>query len=224
MSVGVYTSHIGNNDALFSHVARMFLKKGDRVADITYGKGVFWKKLDTSMYDFHGSDLVTCPNAPYDFRCLPYTDGSFDVVVFDPPYTHNPGRLIVNDSYKNVETTKGMYHDDIIDLYRQGMMESIRILKEGGTLWVKCKDEVESSIQRWSHVEIFLVASSLGLYAVDFFILTQKSKPVIQHKEQKHSRKNHSYLWILMKTGRKDNRLLVQRKAAKEASCRHKKS
>jgi hypothetical protein len=224
-SDSIYTSYVGDNNLLIKEVARFFLKDGFRVADVTYGRGVFWKDVDISKYDFHPSDSVTYPKAPYDFRHLPYGNGTFDAVVFDPPYTHNPGRLIVNDSYKNAETTRGMYHDDITELYRQGIRESVRILKKGGTLWIKCKDEVESSIQRWSHIEIFLIASRMGLYAVDLFVITQRVNPVVQHKKQKHSRKNHSYLWVFVKMGRGDKRLCVQNRSVRGAlSCRHRKS
>jgi hypothetical protein len=104
--------------------------------------------------------------------------------------------MIINANYKNSETTKGFYHKDIINLYHDGMLEAKRILKNpNGLLWVKCKDEIESSYQRWSHIEIYKIALELGFYGKDFFVLTQNIKPVIQHKQQ-HSRKNQSYLWI----------------------------
>jgi len=208
---GVYTSYTGHNSVLIREISKILLKKGDKIADITYGKGVFWKDINLSRYKFYPSDLMTCPNAPYDFTSLPYEKETFNVVVFDPPYVHNPGNLIVNDNYQNKETTKGMYHKDIMELYEKGMKEALRILKKDGTLWVKCKDEVESSIQRWSHIELFHIANQLGLYALDFFVLTQVNLPIIQHKKQNHARKNHSYLWVFAKIENKDKRLVVQK-------------
>jgi hypothetical protein len=99
-----------------------------------------------------------------------------------------------------------MYHDDILDLYTSGMSEAWRVLKWGGYLWVKCKDELESSTQRWSHIELFLIAVELGFYAKDLFILTQTQNPIIQHKAQQHSRKNHSYLWVFEKLSGEKNK------------------
>jgi hypothetical protein len=65
----------------------------------------------------------------------------------------------------------------------------------------------------------------MGLYAIDLFVVTQKVNPVVQHKKQKHSRKNHSYLWVFVKTGCKDKRLLVQKQTIKDIlKCKHKKS
>jgi hypothetical protein len=208
-SDGVYTAHRGNNADLMVDVCRLYLKPGSKVADITYGRGVFWRKFDLKTIAFHPSDKLTCPKTPYDFTDLPYKDGEFDVVVFDPPYAHNPGNMLVDSRYRNAETTRGFYHDDIIELYRKGMTEGRRILKPGGLLWVKCKDELESSVQRWSHLEIASLALSLKLYVRDLFILVQSSRPTIQHTQQ-HARKNHSYLWILESVKTSDKRLQTQ--------------
>jgi len=197
MKDSVFSSMVGDNSDLIAHVAKLYLKPGNVLADVTFGKGVFWRQMDMTQYLFHPSDLLTCPNSAYDFRKLPYQDGTFDVVVFDPPYCHNPGKMMVDKNYRNAETTKGLYHKDIIQLYYDGMKEARRILKApGGMLWVKGKDEIESGYQRWSHIELYDIAKELGFYAKDLFILTQKVKPVVQYSTQQHSRKNHSYLWI----------------------------
>jgi hypothetical protein len=203
----VFSSITGDNSVLISQVAKLYLKPGDVVADVTYGKGIFWKKIDVDQFEFHSSDLLTCENK-YDFRKLPYPKGVFDIMVLDPPYSHHPGKMMVNDNYKNAETTKNMYHRDIIKLYRDGMAEAKRVLKNpGGMLWVKCKDEIESSYQRWSHIELYNIAVNLGFFAKDFFVLTQKNNPYIQH-EQQHSRKNFSMLWIFKLPNKKEQREL----------------
>jgi hypothetical protein len=188
----------------------MYLSPNARVADVTYGKGVFWKKVQLDEYEFFPSDILTCPTAAYDFRNLPYDDATFDCVVLDPPYCHNPGRMIGDANYKNVETTRGMYHKDIMHLYRDGMAEAYRVLRIGGMLWVKCKDEIESSYQRWSHIEIYGNALDLGYFAKDLFVLTQLSKPTIQHKKQQHARKNHSYLFVFKKPNTREERELLR--------------
>ena len=200
---GIYTTYICNNDLLLEKASRLYFKDGMKIADTTWGKGVFWKLIDRKKYDFYKSDLITCPESPYDFTNLPkdiYSDESFDVVVFDPPYAHNPGRMIVNKNYKNAETTKGFYHKDIIELYRKGMKEGVRILKKGGVLLVKCRDEVESSVQKRSHIELWNIAiNELSLTDEDLFVLMQKTFPKIQYLPQKHARKNNSFLWVFRK-------------------------
>jgi len=215
--MATYTSITGNNGDLIKVVAGLYLVDNMRIADVTYGKGVFWRQVDLKRFKFCPSDIKTCKDK-YDFRDLPYRSRSFDCVVLDPPYCHNPGSLIVDANYRNAETTKGMYHDDIIQLYRDGMIEACRILKEGGMLWVKCKDEVESGYQRWSHIELYLIAIELGLYAKDLFVLTPSNKPVIQRKNQKHARKNHSYLFVFMKPRPSEIRTLTRFQIFKKAN------
>ena len=61
-----------------------------RVADVTYGLGVFWRQIDVSEFDFFPSDLHTVRGRKYDFRNLPYQDGFLDIGVIDPPYGAAP--------------------------------------------------------------------------------------------------------------------------------------
>jgi DNA modification methylase len=169
-----------------------------KIADVTYGRGVFWRQVDLSDYDFQASDLITVPDHRHDFRHLPYEDNEFDVVVLDPPYRHDPGTWLTKN-YQNVETTMGLSHEGIINLYRDGMREALRVLRPGGTAWVKCQDEVQSGKQMWSHIEIYNSALQFGFLAQDLFVFVQRTAPKIQNPSQKHARRNHSYLWILQK-------------------------
>ncbi|HYB20862.1 MAG TPA: hypothetical protein VEH09_08025 [Thermodesulfobacteriota bacterium] len=105
----VVTSVVGENSDLIAAVASLYLRDGMVVADVTYGKGVFWKKVDTSRFDFRSSDItIITRKTNYDFRSLPYAKGKIDVLVFDPPYIHTPGRVLFEANYRNGETTKGM--------------------------------------------------------------------------------------------------------------------
>ncbi len=192
----------GTNADLIATVARLYLRKGDRLADITFGRGVFWRNLNHSDYLFYRSDKITCPSSPHDFRQLPYKDRFFDVVVFDPPYAHDGYTLKHAPRYQLASGAGGLPHREIMDLYRLGMAEAKRILKPGGTLWVKCADEVESHRQRRGHVEVFQVAQDLGLTDEDLFVLMQDRPPVPTGRRQQHARKNCSFLWVFRKPSR----------------------
>ena len=185
----------GDNSDLIARVARLYARQEHRIADLTWGKGVFWRKLP--HLSVTGSDLVTVPERPYDFRSTPYADQSFDIVVLDPPYIHSPGRHITDRRYQNAATTAGMRHDDIRRLYAEGMREAMRICRPGGQVWVKCKDQVQAAVQRWAHTEILVDAQALGLYARDLFLLVPTSRtPSGRWERQFHARKVHSYLWV----------------------------
>ena len=63
-----------------------------------------------------------------DFRNIPFADGSFAMVLFDPPHLKNVG--------KNAWTAKkyGILGDDWRDDLRRGFAECFRVLRAGGTL------------------------------------------------------------------------------------------
>lgn len=193
----------GNNADLILEVSRLYAQGDPKIADLTYGKGVFWRK--TPHLDVTGSDIITVPERPYDFRNLPYEDASFDIAVLDPPYIHSPGNHTTDKRYQNAATTKGMLHDGIRQLYVDGLREACRVVKpEGGLIWVKCKDQVQSGMQRWAHVEMLSDALNLGLIGRDLFILLAKSRtPQSRWSAQYHARKPQSYLWVFERPGKK---------------------
>lgn len=191
MENAIYTVHIGDNSGLIKKVADLYFQEGDSIADVTYGKGVFWRNIDNNKYKITGSDLKN----GIDFRCLPYNNETFCHGVLDPPYA----RTGLGDMVKCYNTSKSSSHSEIMELYRAGIKELYRIVKPGGFILVKCQDEVYGCKQRWSHIEIKDMSEELGLYARDMFILVNTKTPKVHYK-QKHARKNHSYLWIFEKT------------------------
>jgi hypothetical protein len=200
---------VGNNSHLIRDVSELYIPDGAVVADVTYGLGVFWRRTDTSRFWLRPTDLLTVPEEDrHDFRNLPYAAGSIDIVVIDPPYQHHPNEhQVTNDRYNNFATTEKMNHRDILRLYYDGMVEAKRVLKpKGGLLFVKCKDEIESSWQCWSHIELYEYGVELGLYARDLFVLVPTSRMIsARWARQLHARKNHSYLWVF-ETGKKPKR------------------
>jgi len=131
---------------------------------------------------------------------------SKNCAVLDPPYVRDAGNLKVESFYHNATTTPRHSHRDIIEGYRRGMKEAARILKRGGTLWVKTQDEIETRRQKRSSIEVFNIAQEIGLLDQDLFILMQEGTPPIQHRDQQHARKNHSYLWVFRKPLRTERR------------------
>jgi hypothetical protein len=190
----------GSNADLIRRVARKYLASGATVADVTYGHGVFWRQLGRSRFHLIGSDIRPMPGSSLvaDFRHLPYADRSIDVAAFDPPYVHTGPNGFWSDEWYGNHITASHSHADIMQLYRQGMTEALRILKPGGTLWVKCKDEIESGQQRRSHIEIYQIATEeLGMRDRDKFVLVPPaSSPARRWHRQQHAHKNHSYLWV----------------------------
>jgi len=174
------------------------------VADVTYGKGVFWRKIPKGTYQLYATDLKT----GVDCRNLPYENNSIDCVVFDPPYMHTPGGTAHNghqnyeEYYKNNKGYKSdkKYHEAVLDLYFSGAKEAYRVLKNKGILIIKCQDEVCANKQRLTHVEIIVELEKMGYLTEDLFVLVRNGKPGVSRIiKQRHARKNHSYFLVFRK-------------------------
>lgn len=183
----ILTAHVGTNADLFPRILELYVREGSVIADVTYGKGVFWQQVDVGKYDLLNSDLRDAT----DCRNLPYEDASIDALVLDIPYMHG-GRGIkpsINDCYHNDNTS----HEGVIRKYAGGLLEAARVLRKKGSVIVKCQDEIESRKQRLSHVEIIDLLKLFGFEIVDLFVLVQHGVPAMRWPYQHHARKNHSY-------------------------------
>ncbi|WP_254513904.1 hypothetical protein [Anatilimnocola floriformis] len=193
----------GDNSELIATVAALhFKREGLRIADVTYGEGGFWRKLDLTKHKFLPSDIERWKDvegvAQHDFRKLPYESDSLDVVAFDPPFARHTSPWFD----KRYGTAKFNLHQPAVqELYREGMTEAFRALKVGGLLLVKCQDCREGSRNwRTSH-KVLEYGEALGLEDVDKFILLFPSKRLGDPRatEQHHAYKAESYLWVLRK-------------------------
>jgi hypothetical protein len=137
-----------------------------------------------------------------DFRHLPYPGDVFNLCVLDPPYIHHGDSHVTDGSYNNGATTGGMYHRDIMaTVYLPGILEAARVVKPGGQLWIKGKDELESGKQCWSHHELYDLALAQGYFTATDYALLQTTPPNPQRWDrQLHLRKTHSVLWIFTRT------------------------
>lgn len=187
----ILSACIGTNADLIKNAFELYVKKGSTVADVTFGKGVFWQKINKEAFKLLATDLQT----GVDFRTLPYDDKSIDVLLLDPPYMH--GGATVKQSIKKCYKNSGNgSHFDIVRLYAAGILEAARVLKKKGIIMVKCQDEIESAKQRWSHEEIGQLLDLFGFLRKDLMILMQKTEPARRFDYQNTARKNHSYLLI----------------------------
>ena len=184
------TAMIGTNADLFPQILRLHVPEGSVIADVTYGRGVFWRKVDLSKYVLKASDLKD----GVDFRSLPYGDGSVDALVCDPPFMHD-GKTVHEALHKNYRNRHepNTSHESVIRLYNGGILEAARVLKKKGILIIKCQDETESSKQRLSHVEIIQLLKLLGFEILGLFVLVRDRNPIMRHDHQRSARKNHSY-------------------------------
>lgn len=212
----IVSAYVGDNSEVFPLVLQLHVPKGSVIADVTYGAGVFWRKVPKEDYVLLTSDIAT----GVDCRNLPYTDESLDCVVFDPPYmegffrhagsekagsgSHSTFREAYSngDEINRNETDSGTakWHGAVTELYFSGGREAHRVLRKRGVLIAKCQDEVSAGKQWLTHVEIINAYQAMEFYAKDLFIVVRTNKPSISRlKKQVHARKNHSYFLVFVK-------------------------
>ena len=208
----ICSTHIGLNEEVFPHILDLHVPSGSTVADVTYGKGIFWKRVPENSYQVLATDIET----GMDCRDLSYEDDSIDCVVLDPPYMEGLHRkqqrnLAGNGSYSpfrntysNGKTTgrkEPKYHAAVLDLYFRASEEALRVLRPYGVFIVKCQDEVSANLQNLTHVELINKLTGMGFYAKDLFVLVRANRPSVSRVlRQEHARKNHSYFLVFLKT------------------------
>jgi hypothetical protein len=206
------SAHVAGNAELFPQVLALHVPAGAVVADVTYGGGVFWRRVPPGRYRLLASDLATGT----DCRALPYADGSIDAVVLDPPYmegllrakaetrgglgTHAALRSAYSSGQEAAGPASRRWHQAVLDLYLEASGEARRVLRDHGVLIVKCQDEVSANRQELTHVQIVCALAELGFYARDLFVLVRPNRPNIARLvRQVHARKNHSYFLVFQK-------------------------
>ena len=203
----VFSAYVGGNEEIFPKILNIYVTPQSVIADVTYGRGVFWRNIPENRYEVLATDI----QQGIDCRELPYGDGEIDCVVLDPPYMHSPGgtahsvHSAFERHYRNNGTgnrTDRKYHDAVMALYEDAGVEAYRVLRERGILIVKCQDEVCSNRQKFTHVEIMQAYERVGFVAEDLFVVVRQNRPGVSRAvRQVHARKNHSYFLVFWKRG-----------------------
>ena len=213
----ILSAYVARNSEVFPKVLDLHVEEQATIADVTYGKGVFWKDVNLTNYEVYASDLdpEKSPSGyPVDCRNLPYENNSLDVVVLDPPYAEgffrkNKEMLAGGDgshqqfreNYSNgevLDTNGSKYHQAVLDVYYKAGMEAFRVLNEDGTFIVKTQDEVSANTQELTHIQITnFYEGELDFYTKDLFVTVRSNTPAVSGMHnQVHARKNHSFFMV----------------------------
>lgn len=119
-----------------------YLDPGKLTLDPTYGRGIFWK-----LWQPHPGMLVTHhrPDDDSDFRALPYPDGHFGQIAYDPPYAAEGGAATSTmrdyaERYGRDTVASAAFAVQL--LVNDGLAEMWRLVAEGGIVLVKVMDYI----------------------------------------------------------------------------------
>lgn len=113
-----------------------------KVLDVCCGSKMMWfnrQRSDVLFGDIRAEDHVLCdgrrlevtPSTLLDFRSLPFREGEFKLVVFDPPHLTKVGAK--SWLFKKYGKLGARWEEDL----KQGFSECFRVLKEDGVLIFK---------------------------------------------------------------------------------------
>lgn len=142
-------------------------------------------------------------------RHLPFSNGSLNCIMFDPPFLATKGKSLLEDRKNNIINKRfGVYPSEIKlhNFYKESMIEFYRFLKENGIFIFKCQDKISSGKQYLTHVFIINEAIELGFYPKDLlFVLLAKNRIFAdwQLQNQKNTRKYHSCFIVFKKCDKK---------------------
>lgn len=200
----VHSAKISENTDVFSDILLLYAPQRSTVIDMTFGRGMFWKRVNRPDIN-----RITCdvafgePDYKCDFRSLPLANESVHMAVLDPHYattksaTHTGGKCAGDFAYGlagGTESKTRSSHDENVKLYLDGATEARRILKKDGFLVLKTQDDATF----FKHV---LLMNIEGFICEDLFVVINPQPPIWdpRWKVQHHARKNHSYFIVLRK-------------------------
>ena len=196
-----------SQDEILSNIIRLYNDGKTFECDPCFSKGNFYKKIDKPKYCFDVDpkyDFVQ----KYDCQKLPFEDSSIQSIIFDPPFLATKGPSLNSNSRSNkINKRFGVYasESNLFAMYKNSIREFSRVLSDDGLLVIKCQDKVSSGTQYISHCAITQFCADCGFYCEDIFILLAKNRLVAdwQIRNQKHSRKFHSYFMVFRKNSKK---------------------
>ncbi|MDF2434756.1 MAG: hypothetical protein JWP44_4387 [Mucilaginibacter sp.] len=184
------------------------------ILDATANTGKIWKgtgvKPDTMDSDPRYASNYICDN-----REMPgVPDGSYDLLVYDPPHFGNSGREKSNKGFDvrfgcGVTTSKAENYT-MSFLYPGFLASAMRVLRREGLVMAKITDQVHNHRSRWAHVDFIKMAESAGFLVCDLIVKVRKG-PMMSSKWQNlhHARKRHTF-WIILRNSLSCERTVQQ--------------
>ena len=173
----------------------------DPILDATFNRGRIWGASTRPVVSMD-IDPRYEPDIVADNRDMTgVADGSFAVVVYDPPHVGPQGR---DKSDKRFDVDFGATVDcgkaqgwTLSYLYPPFLAEAYRVLKPEGLVLAKITDMVNNHRARWAHCDFMAMAERAGFTVCDLIVKVREGPMVsTMWKNAHHARKRHCF-WII---------------------------
>jgi DNA modification methylase len=205
------------NGQLIADVSRLgYLPAGAVVLDPTYGRGRWWTDYRPDHLIAHDLRLDGV-----DFRRLPESAASVDVVAFDPPYIAQGGRSTstLASTGNDFLDRYGLHDvpstvDAITDMIGSAAAEFHRVLRPRGLLLVKCMNYVNGGRYRQAAYDILATVDHHGFDLIDELVHLRRPGPQPRRDRQMHARRNYSLLFVFRRDRRPHHPTLFECEAS----------
>jgi hypothetical protein len=176
-----------------------------RILDATVNRGRFWQGSTRPVIGLD-IDPRHRPDVVADHARMPFADGCFDVVVYDPPHIPNQGKDRSKDFHRRFGLggkSPAQNGYTFSHLYPAFVAEADRVLEAEGILLCKIADYIHNHRYQWAHLEFIQAARAGGFCACDCIIKVRKA-PIRdpRWKAAHHARRHHSYWLVFRKSTR----------------------
>lgn len=188
-----------------------------RILDVTHNRGVMWRGLthrhphrldrDPELFHLGFTDTVA------DFRELPFEDGSYDVIVFDPPHLtdasngiHGAPPTMRGTGHSRYGNTAPDYRGeaDVTFTFDAFLAEARRVLEPGsGVILAKIADQIHGQTYRWQARTLQNKAEAAGFCCCDLMLRVSWARAGLidpRWKRVCHVRQVHTY-WLALRNG-----------------------
>jgi hypothetical protein len=178
-----------------------YIGLGDRVLDVTYGRGKWWdvfRPADLTVHDLHTVDGV-------DFRDLPEPDEFADVTVIDAPFVPQGGTDHEHTAeFRDRYGLNGapQHRTELTHLIMDGIAEAVRVTRRGGLVLVKCQPFQSGKFFHNMPAIICRHAEGLGLRQIDQGIMRRRTGPT-STLVFNHLRSNYSVMLVFQRRTRR---------------------
>lgn len=196
----------GDDSELLDRMLRFYPHKlPERVLDATANERRFWRGNGWPVIALDLNPAYR-PDVLGDCTCLPFSNSSFDAVVYDPPHIPNQGQDRTKDFQERfglrLKSSKETGYT-LSFMYLPFVKEASRVLRPDGVLFCKVTDYVHNHRLQWAHIDLIQAAVTVGLRPCDCIVKIRQG-PIIDPKWKRahHARRHHCY-WIVFRKSSK---------------------
>lgn len=195
----------------FAEILRFYVPPPALVLDPTAGPRRMYKRLEDRTldgfdYEFVFADvksqLTPNPHIRLDVRKLPFRDGVFNAIVFDPPFLEEWQEGWGDPRHEDYAYT-GWMKEDIYSLIVYANSEFARVLKPSGRLILKIQDQWINGIFYPHSDRAIALLWNFQLYDKILYRYYTSSAPLqrARYKHRRHAFITHSYHLVFTKLG-----------------------